>query len=154
MPWPSTWTRSWTSPHYKKPTLGQPSSSGVETLNSCCKPGWVVGTGIPDLPSPSACLGEGWGVGKRCLKTGNTTGHIDSRGSPSLPAWPLCPPFSPLSSCHPFSAAFSLVFSPSHYPEIRRLFPRAQMQTVPNASHWVHSERPQDFTAAVRSFLA
>ncbi|XP_044791608.1 protein ABHD11 isoform X2 [Bubalus bubalis] len=43
---------------------------------------------------------------------------------------------------------------PSHYPEIRRLFPRAQMQTVPNASHWVHSERPQDFTAAVRSFLA
>ncbi|XP_065780892.1 sn-1-specific diacylglycerol lipase ABHD11 isoform X2 [Muntiacus reevesi] len=43
---------------------------------------------------------------------------------------------------------------PSHYPEIRRLFPRAQMQTVPNASHWVHSDRPQDFMAAVRGFLA
>lgn len=61
---------------------------------------------------------------------------------------------SPLSSCHPFSAAFSLVFSLSHYPEIRRLFPRAQMQTVPNASHWVHSDRPQDFMAAVQGFLA
>nr|XP_020752509.1 protein ABHD11 isoform X1 [Odocoileus virginianus texanus] len=43
---------------------------------------------------------------------------------------------------------------PSHYPEIRRLFPRAQMQTVPNASHWVHSDHPQDFMAAVRGFLA
>ncbi|XP_010979068.3 sn-1-specific diacylglycerol lipase ABHD11 isoform X1 [Camelus dromedarius] len=43
---------------------------------------------------------------------------------------------------------------PSHHPEIRRLFPRAQMQTVPNASHWVHSDRPQDFVAAVRGFLA
>ncbi|XP_029075218.1 protein ABHD11 isoform X2 [Monodon monoceros] len=43
---------------------------------------------------------------------------------------------------------------PSHHPEIRRLFPRAQMQTVPNASHWVHSDCPQDFVAAVRDFLA
>ncbi|XP_059753499.1 protein ABHD11 isoform X1 [Balaenoptera ricei] len=43
---------------------------------------------------------------------------------------------------------------PSHHPEIRRLFPRAQMQTVPNASHWVHSDCPQDFMAAVRDFLA
>lgn len=94
MPWPSTWTRSWTSPHDKKPTLGQPSSSGVETLSSCRKSGWVVETGILDSPGPSACLGEGWGVSKGCLKTGNTTGHTDSRGSPSLPAWLLCPSFS------------------------------------------------------------
>uniref|UniRef100_A0A8C3WUM7 sn-1-specific diacylglycerol lipase ABHD11 n=1 Tax=Catagonus wagneri TaxID=51154 RepID=A0A8C3WUM7_9CETA len=43
---------------------------------------------------------------------------------------------------------------PSHHPEIRRLFPRAQMQTVPNAGHWVHSDRPQDFMAAIRGFLA
>ncbi|XP_004450987.1 sn-1-specific diacylglycerol lipase ABHD11 [Dasypus novemcinctus] len=43
---------------------------------------------------------------------------------------------------------------PSHYPEIRRLFPRAQMQTVPNAGHWVHADRPQDFVAAIRGFLA
>ncbi|XP_028023494.2 protein ABHD11 isoform X3 [Balaenoptera acutorostrata] len=43
---------------------------------------------------------------------------------------------------------------PSHHPEIRRLFPRAQMQTVPNASHWVHSDCPQDFMAAIRDFLA
>ncbi|KAM5262228.1 sn-1-specific diacylglycerol lipase ABHD11 [Hipposideros larvatus] len=42
---------------------------------------------------------------------------------------------------------------PSHYPEIRRLFPRAQMQTVPNAGHWIHADRPQDFMAAIRGFL-
>ncbi|XP_049760147.1 protein ABHD11 isoform X5 [Elephas maximus indicus] len=43
---------------------------------------------------------------------------------------------------------------PSHHPEIRRLFPRAQMQTVLNAGHWVHADRPQDFIAAIRGFLA
>ncbi|XP_007518021.1 protein ABHD11 isoform X2 [Erinaceus europaeus] len=43
---------------------------------------------------------------------------------------------------------------PSHHPEIRRLFPRAQMQTVPNAGHWVHADCPQDFMAAIQGFLA
>lgn len=42
---------------------------------------------------------------------------------------------------------------PSHHPEIRRLFPGARIQTVPNANHWVHADRPQDFMAAVQSFL-
>lgn len=43
---------------------------------------------------------------------------------------------------------------PSHHPEIRRLFPQAQIQTVPNAGHWVHADRPQEFMAAIRGFLA
>ncbi|XP_063502478.1 sn-1-specific diacylglycerol lipase ABHD11 isoform X4 [Symphalangus syndactylus] len=43
--------------------------------------------------------------------------------------------------------------SPSHHPEIMRLFPRAQMQTVPNTGHWIHADRPQDFIAAIRGFL-
>lgn len=42
---------------------------------------------------------------------------------------------------------------PSHHLEIRRLFPGAQIQTVPNAGHWVHADRPQDFMAAVQGFL-
>ncbi|XP_004045613.1 sn-1-specific diacylglycerol lipase ABHD11 isoform X2 [Gorilla gorilla gorilla] len=42
---------------------------------------------------------------------------------------------------------------PSHHPEIMRLFPRAQMQTVPNAGHWIHADRPQDFIAAIQGFL-
>ncbi|XP_049645502.1 protein ABHD11 [Suncus etruscus] len=43
---------------------------------------------------------------------------------------------------------------PSHHREIQRLFPHAQIQTVPNAGHWVHADRPQDFMAAIRGFLA
>ncbi|XP_059549439.1 protein ABHD11 isoform X3 [Myotis daubentonii] len=43
---------------------------------------------------------------------------------------------------------------PSHHPEIRRLFPVAQIQTVPDAGHWIHADRPQDFMAAIRGFLA
>ncbi|EFB20406.1 hypothetical protein PANDA_012680, partial [Ailuropoda melanoleuca] len=42
---------------------------------------------------------------------------------------------------------------PSHHVEIRRLFPRAQLQTVPNAGHWIHADCPQDFVAAIRGFL-
>ncbi|XP_004630627.1 protein ABHD11 [Octodon degus] len=48
----------------------------------------------------------------------------------------------------------SAFVQPSHHPEMKRLFPRAQMQTVPNAGHWVHADRPQDFMAAVKGFLA
>ncbi|XP_040829721.1 protein ABHD11 [Ochotona curzoniae] len=43
---------------------------------------------------------------------------------------------------------------PNHHAEIRRLFPRAQLQTVPHAGHWVHADCPQDFLAAMRGFLA
>lgn len=60
---------------------------------------------------------------------------------------------SPSPHFHPLLVAFSLMDSPSHYPEIRRLFPRAQMQTVPNAGHWIHANCPQDFMAAIRGFL-
>ncbi|KAM5229118.1 sn-1-specific diacylglycerol lipase ABHD11 [Ctenodactylus gundi] len=41
----------------------------------------------------------------------------------------------------------------SHHPEMKRLFPRAQIQTVPNAGHWVHADRPEDFMAAIQGFL-
>ncbi|KAL1768489.1 ABHD11 isoform X1 [Sigmodon hispidus] len=48
----------------------------------------------------------------------------------------------------------SRYIQPSHHSEIRRLFPHAQIQTVPNAGHWVHSDKPQDFMDALSSFLA
>ncbi|XP_036367482.1 protein ABHD11 isoform X1 [Octopus sinensis] len=38
-------------------------------------------------------------------------------------------------------------------PEIQRLFPNAKIQHVPNAGHWLHSEKPKEFLAAVNSFL-
>lgn len=108
------------------------------------------------VPSPSAwgaCLQEDLGVGRGRLRARSSTGQVGSCDSPSLPALP--PLFlSPSSLFHPFWATFSSVDSPSHHPEIRRLFPRAQMQTVPNAGHWIHADCPQDFLAAIRGFLA
>lgn len=65
-----------------------------------------------------------------------------SSSSPHVSTLPL-----PLGAC-------SSGDSPSHHSEIRRLFPRAQMQTVPNAGHWVHADCPQDFMAAIQGFLA
>ena len=36
---------------------------------------------------------------------------------------------------------------------IRRLFPRARLETVPGAGHWLHAEAPRPFEAAVRAHL-
>ena len=38
-------------------------------------------------------------------------------------------------------------------PAIRRLFPDARIETVPEAGHWLHAERPREFEAAARAFL-
>ncbi|MGF1502468.1 MAG: alpha/beta fold hydrolase [Paracoccaceae bacterium] len=36
---------------------------------------------------------------------------------------------------------------------IRALFPRARLETIEGAGHWLHAEEPKAFTAAVRRFL-
>ncbi len=38
-------------------------------------------------------------------------------------------------------------------PAMRALFPRVQLVTVKGAGHWVHSDRPTVFLAAIRRFL-
>ena len=38
-------------------------------------------------------------------------------------------------------------------PLIREFFPRAELATVEQASHWVHAEQPQIFIDRVRDFL-
>jgi pimeloyl-ACP methyl ester carboxylesterase len=38
-------------------------------------------------------------------------------------------------------------------PLIRRIFPRAEMVTVPGTGHWVHVDRPAEFFAALVNFL-
>lgn len=39
-------------------------------------------------------------------------------------------------------------------PEIRRLFPRAEVATIPDAGHWVHVDQPERFLQVVEAFLA
>jgi pimeloyl-ACP methyl ester carboxylesterase len=38
-------------------------------------------------------------------------------------------------------------------PEIRRLFPAAQFQTIPAVGHWVHADAPEEFLRLVLDFL-
>ncbi len=42
---------------------------------------------------------------------------------------------------------------PDHLPAMRRLFPRTTQVVIKGAGHWVHSERPEAFTSALRVFL-
>ena len=38
-------------------------------------------------------------------------------------------------------------------PLIKRMFPRAEVRTIPGSGHWVHADAPGPFVSAVRSFL-
>ncbi len=40
-----------------------------------------------------------------------------------------------------------------HAPIIRRLFPNAEIDRLPDAGHWVHVDKPEAFVARVRRFL-
>ncbi|XP_033123289.1 protein ABHD11-like [Anneissia japonica] len=42
---------------------------------------------------------------------------------------------------------------PSDYAEILRLFPSAVVETIEDAGHWVHSEKPNDFLNVVERFI-
>jgi esterase len=42
---------------------------------------------------------------------------------------------------------------PHHHDTIMRLFPRATFTEIPEAGHWVHAERMEEFVAAVTPFL-
>ena len=40
-----------------------------------------------------------------------------------------------------------------YIPLIMQLFPAAELKTLDGAGHWVHSEKPDEFTELVSSFL-
>ncbi|MCA1907148.1 MAG: alpha/beta fold hydrolase [Magnetospirillum sp.] len=42
---------------------------------------------------------------------------------------------------------------PAHEDVIAALFPRARMQAVDGAGHWVHADKPAEFTQAVADFV-
>ena len=39
-------------------------------------------------------------------------------------------------------------------PQIKTLFPNAKFAKIPGAGHWLHAEKPREFTAAISAFLA
>ena len=52
------------------------------------------------------------------------------------------------------SGALSNYLQITHRPTIKKLFPKAKFAKIPNAGHWLHSEKPREFEAAVRTFLS
>ncbi|XP_048839860.1 protein ABHD11 isoform X1 [Brienomyrus brachyistius] len=47
----------------------------------------------------------------------------------------------------------SAYISSEDYPEIQRLFPAAEIQYIPDASHWIHADKPLDFISSLITFL-
>jgi pimeloyl-ACP methyl ester carboxylesterase len=43
---------------------------------------------------------------------------------------------------------------PEHEAAIRRFFPGARIARIPEAGHWLHAERPQEFLRLIEPFLA
>lgn len=61
-----------------------------------------------------------------------------------------------LTAIFPISFPFLCLLSCSsnNYPEIKRLFPDAEIQHIPDAGHWVHADQPQEFITAICNFIA
>ncbi|XP_075887979.1 sn-1-specific diacylglycerol lipase ABHD11 [Nelusetta ayraudi] len=49
--------------------------------------------------------------------------------------------------------ASSDYISSDDYPEIQKRFPAADIQFIPDASHWIHADKPLDFISSIISFL-
>ena len=52
------------------------------------------------------------------------------------------------------SGATSDYVQRGHRDRIRSLFPAAKFASIPGAGHWLHAEKPQEFVAAVETFLS
>ena len=42
---------------------------------------------------------------------------------------------------------------PEHRDRIKTLFPEARFAKIPDAGHWLHAEKPREFTATVEAYL-
>ena len=52
-----------------------------------------------------------------------------------------------------FYFLFSFFYSEKEHPEIYKRFPLAFIFMVPDAGHWVHSDRPKEFLEIVTKFI-
>lgn len=52
------------------------------------------------------------------------------------------------------TGATSHYVQPAHRDRIKALFPAARFAKIPGAGHWLHAEKPREFEAAVRAWLA
>jgi pimeloyl-ACP methyl ester carboxylesterase len=89
------------------------------------------------------------------LKAGRWTLNLDAleREMDSITGWPA--PEGRFEGPALFLAGGASDYvRPDHRDAIRALFPAARIARIPEAGHWLHAERPREFEAAVRAFLA
>jgi pimeloyl-ACP methyl ester carboxylesterase len=73
---------------------------------------------------------------------------------PGLMAWSDPPGATPYSGRTLFLRGGNSDYVPdSALPAIHRLFPAARLETVANASHWLHADQPAATLAALETFL-
>ncbi|MEQ8602329.1 MAG: alpha/beta fold hydrolase [Marivibrio sp.] len=74
---------------------------------------------------------------------------------PQIEDWPALDGVEPFEGPTLFIAGGrSDYIGPQHQAEIERLFPNAEIETIPGAGHWVHAEAPKAFLETVERFLA
>jgi len=77
------------------------------------------------------------------------------RALPTLAGFPRLPACTAYPGPTLFvGGANSTYIQPSAQEEIRALFPAARFVWIPEAGHWVHSEKPAEFLEAVTEFLS
>lgn len=66
----------------------------------------------------------------------------------------------PVASAHPFDkpalflrGGLSLYIQDNDIPGIKALFPSAVIQTIEDAGHWLHADKPREFSEAVVNFV-
>ena len=52
------------------------------------------------------------------------------------------------------TGALSDYVKPEHRAGIKALFPNAKFAKIPKAGHWLHADKPREFEATLRAFLA
>jgi len=77
-----------------------------------------------------------------------------ARALPGIVSFPLDENLQPFEGPALFIAGgLSEYIKPQYHPAIRALFPRACIQTIEHAGHWVHIDQPEAFESVVRCFL-
>jgi pimeloyl-ACP methyl ester carboxylesterase len=72
----------------------------------------------------------------------------------TIESWPQFPP----GTCYEGPALFiggasSDYLLPSHHDNIKKLFPAARFEIIPDAGHWLHADQPEAFGTMVEQFL-
>ncbi len=74
---------------------------------------------------------------------------------PEILAFPLTKSITPYTKQALFvGGGQSDYILPEHLPVIKQLFPRAKIETIFNAGHWLHAEQPAKFVEIVNRFLS